>query len=106
MSDFRGFEELSDTGILWLINRVVFHPRGFAMSIHIDAEGKYDGWNIEGDGSEIWRFSLDSDDKKFIAVEEFLNSLRDQENIIDNRKKHNDNRKKKKRTTGLRGDTT
>ena len=76
MGDFRPFEDLSDTGILWLINRVVFHPRGFAFSIHINSDGVADGWDVEGDGSEIWRFSLDSDDKKFTTVEKFLNDLR------------------------------
>lgn len=50
----RPFSELRDTGLLWLINRVVFHPRGFALGITHDADGNATGWTLLGDGSEAW----------------------------------------------------
>lgn len=43
--------DLREDGLLWLINRTVFHPRGFALSVHPD--GKL---YLEGDGSEPWVF--------------------------------------------------
>ena len=56
MTDPRPFSELRDTGLLWLFNRVVFHPRGYALAIHSDAErdGSALGWSIMGDGTEPW----------------------------------------------------
>lgn len=49
------WHELRDTGLLWLFNRVVLHPRGFAMAIHLDDEtGEATGWSLMGDGSEPW----------------------------------------------------
>ena len=32
--DYRPLLELSEAGLLWLINRVVFHPRGIALALH------------------------------------------------------------------------
>ena len=43
------FSELSETGMLWLINRVVFHPRGLALAVHQDAAGKPIGWELVPD---------------------------------------------------------
>lgn len=31
--DEHGFEDLRALGVLWLLNRVVFHPRGFALGL-------------------------------------------------------------------------
>jgi len=51
----RPFSELRDTGLLWLINRVVFHPRGYALALHSDGVGgEYTGWSLMGDGTEPW----------------------------------------------------
>lgn len=44
LADFRAF------GLLWLVNKVVFHPRGFAMGIDDDAQA----WVMYGDGTEPW----------------------------------------------------
>lgn len=57
----RPFEDLSATGLLWLINRVVFHPRGYALAITV-TDGKATGWSLLGDGSEPWQFGDDEND--------------------------------------------
>lgn len=49
----RPFDELRATGLLWLINASVFHPRGYALAIHAD------GWSLLGDGGEVWQFGDD-----------------------------------------------
>lgn len=69
----RPFSELADTGLLWLINRVVFHPRGFALALTFDAEGAATGWTLMGDGSEVWTFPADMDETPLLArVNELL----------------------------------
>lgn len=74
----RSFDELDKehTGLLWLINRACFHPRGFALALHRDDEGKVIGWTMEGDGSEPWAFSEETDDQCFAAAEAFLAALK------------------------------
>jgi hypothetical protein len=57
----RSFGELRSSGLLWLINRVVFHPRGFALALTMH-DGEPTGWTLLGDGSEVWRFDGDEDD--------------------------------------------
>jgi hypothetical protein len=76
------FNQLSTTGLLWLINRTVFHPRGFALALHypeastreeIDAgEAECTGWSLLGDGTEVWSFTEQVDDECFALVEAFL----------------------------------
>lgn len=70
----RGFEELRDSGMLWLINRVAFHPRGFALGLVYDDgdDSKPIGWSIMHDGSEIWRFTDSDDEDGFRRAEETL----------------------------------
>lgn len=78
----RPFSELRDTGLLWLVNKAVFHPRGFALALFIDDDGEATGWKLEGDGSEPWRYEgstpdgVPLDDAGFARVEAFLASLR------------------------------
>jgi hypothetical protein len=43
---------LVDDGLLWLINRVVFHPRGYSLGY--DPETK--DFVLIGNGSEIYQF--------------------------------------------------
>lgn len=66
----RPVADLSSSGVLWLINRVVFHPRGFALAIDPD-NGT---WGIIGDGSEPWRYDAESvdEDALFAAVQQTL----------------------------------
>lgn len=64
------FRRMSEFGVLWLINRVVFHPRGFALALEY-AEGADEplGWSIQGDGSEVWVFQGFDEDEKMREVE-------------------------------------
>jgi hypothetical protein len=71
------FRRLSEHGVLWLINRAVFHPRGFALALeYADGEDEPFGWSIQGDGTEPWRFDDSSgawsEDDKFREVEALL----------------------------------
>lgn len=63
----RPFEDLRSTGLLWLINRVVFHPRGFALALHRE-DGEIVGWSLMGDGTEVWVFDGD-EEQHFSDVE-------------------------------------
>lgn len=53
----RPFADLSATGLLWMINRALLHPRGFALAITVDKiTGQATGWQILGHGDEPWTF--------------------------------------------------
>lgn len=56
----RSWEELRSSGLLWLINATVFHPRG---------------WCLFGDGTESWRFDEQAD-PLFAAAEATFTALR------------------------------
>lgn len=66
-TEARPWGELRDSGLLWLINRVVFHPRGYALFVTM-RDGEPVGWGLQGDGSEVWTFSGD-EDHHFEAVQ-------------------------------------
>lgn len=52
----RPWGDLRSTGLLWLINRVAFHPRGAALTIHYDAYIA-SGWSLaRTPGGEPWQF--------------------------------------------------
>ena len=75
----RPFADLRPTGLLWLINTTVFHPRGYALAVHFDDEGNAVGWSLMGDGTERWTFDEGGDwpegggmDDAFRAVKELL----------------------------------
>lgn len=53
----RPFTELSASGLLWWINRIAFHPHGYALGLHVDDQGNPTGWSLQGDGSEPWSFT-------------------------------------------------
>lgn len=38
--------ELRGSGLLWLINRVVFHPRGLALALYQEEGGEITGWQL------------------------------------------------------------
>lgn len=83
---YRPFSELSESGILWLINSTVFWPRGFSLAITHEATeeqheagdlGVATGWKLLGNGKSAWRTSRDEVmDKRFAAIEELLAGLR------------------------------
>lgn len=66
----RPFSELRDSGLLWLINRTVFHPRGYAFCLVIQ-DGEAVGWQMLGDGSEPWTLGVEELDQ-FTAAEATL----------------------------------
>ena len=71
----RTFADLRPTGLLWLINASVFHPRGYTLAITFDDAGEAIGWQLLGDGTERWTFdrSMDADiDALFLAVRELM----------------------------------
>lgn len=72
--DYRPLSELSDEGLLWLINRVAFHPRGLALAFHYDDDGVVVGWSMRGDGTEIWSFKDEDDDEHFDRVRRYMAS--------------------------------
>lgn len=64
--------DLSGDGLLWLINRVVFHPRGFHLWYN-DADGAF---SLEYAGE--WLFDGATDDGKFSAVRSVLERAADE----------------------------
>lgn len=69
------FEQLRDTGLLWLINTALLHPRGYALAILHDDEGHATSWQLLGDGTERWSFpdSMNDElDARFKAVQRIL----------------------------------
>lgn len=71
----RPWKDLRTTGLLWLINAALLHPRGYALAMTFDADGKAVGWQLLGDGSEPWKFG-DDIDEPFRNVEATLNAQR------------------------------
>lgn len=65
--------ELGDSGLLWLINRVVFHPRGFALAFTPDGTQ----WQVLGDGTEPWLYEPETaEDLLFAHAEATLDVAR------------------------------
>ncbi|MGI5223561.1 hypothetical protein [Actinoallomurus sp. CA-142502] len=73
----RPFAELTDSGLLWLINRVVFHPRGLALAIHVDGNGTATAWSLQGDGTEPWSFPPEREREHFQHAEQTLRDAAD-----------------------------
>ena len=84
----RPFAEFRDSGLLWLMNRVVFHPRGYALALHyhsiVDGVSRGDavGWSLLGDGTEPWSMGdapvdqrpvdYQTEDELFTKIKELL----------------------------------
>lgn len=45
--DQRPFGELSESGLLWLINRVVFHPHAVALALVYGDDGAVTSWGLQ-----------------------------------------------------------
>lgn len=72
-------ENLRNSGLLWLINTSVFHPRGYALFLSIPteeekAEGHVESFGFWGDGTEPYSFG-DSTEEEFTALERVLSSV-------------------------------
>ncbi len=51
--------QMAETGLLWLVNRVVFHPRGFALALDYgDGEDEPRGWSIVAAEDGLFSFGL------------------------------------------------
>lgn len=72
----RPFTELGASGLLWLINASVFHPRGFALGLELDADGNAIGWRLHGDGSRPWSFDTNLAETMMDAAWATLNERR------------------------------
>lgn len=75
--DFGDEVDIREDGILWMLNRTVFHPRGFALGINEDRSGLF----LTGDGLEPWRYdeSMDTiENGLFAAFEAMLERRREQ----------------------------
>ena len=71
-SNPRPFLEQSEAGLLWLINRVVFHPRGLALALHEEG-GVAHGWELRAaPAGEPFIFPEDVDTDSFRCAEETL----------------------------------
>lgn len=72
----RPFQELRDSGLLWLINTSVLHPRGYALSLCFDGDdenlGECTGWILMGDGTERWAFDERNREFSKLLDETFL----------------------------------
>jgi len=66
--------DLRADGVLWLINRTVFHPRGFALAVDVETGDL----SLFGNGDEPWAYDLD-EDECFAAVEALLERTRNGE---------------------------
>lgn len=77
---WRPFEDLGqETGLLWLINTTVFHPRGYAMEL-VSVEGEWVGWKLVGNGTEPFMFTNEDPkaiDECFRRAENILNDDHD-----------------------------
>lgn len=74
-ADSRPLSELSDSGLLWLINATVFHPRGFALALDMTPDGEVTGWALLGNGTEPWVFGGPRNER-FAAAEETFEEAR------------------------------
>lgn len=73
---FYTFNDLEKSGLLWLINRCVFHPRGFVFGLIPDENGNIAGWTVVGDGKKPLQFDFDMDEIGFLTVETFFAKMR------------------------------
>lgn len=55
-------------GLLWLVNRTVFHPRGYALGLDVE-KGR---WFLLGDGSEPWNFPDGDETTEFAAANRLM----------------------------------
>jgi hypothetical protein len=66
---------LRESGLLWLLNRAVLHPRGFALALHYDngIDEEPTGWSLEFAGvGEPWAFDHGIEPELFQKVEALL----------------------------------
>jgi len=55
-------------GMVFLANLAVFHPRGFALTVHVDDDGRATRLSVQGDGYEPWVFARGDVDESLTQV--------------------------------------
>lgn len=75
--------ELRHKGVLWAINRHLFHPMGYALALVLEDDGSISGWQLMGAGDEVWSFAPESDDEGFEKFQQFLNSVGQKDSNAD-----------------------
>jgi hypothetical protein len=78
----RPLTDLIGSGLLWLINRTTFHPRGLALALRTDESGsRLLGWQlVRADDGEPFAFPADVDHDGFQRAEATLRAaLHDEE---------------------------
>jgi hypothetical protein len=78
MSGERPLSELRDSGLLWFINRVAFHPHGLALAVVTDSTGSVIGWRLTGDGSEPMWFAPEDEADLYARAHATLAAARGQ----------------------------
>lgn len=70
----RDFSELQMSGLLWWINRNLFHPRGFALSLVFDKNIGSEPicWQLLGDGIEPWTMGEEGEIELLAKINELL----------------------------------
>lgn len=63
--EIKNFSEFQKLGFLWAFNRFVLHPRGYAAAFVYDDNNEVVGWQLLGDGTQVWKFAEDTDDEGF-----------------------------------------
>ncbi|MFF7259477.1 hypothetical protein ACFZCL_04175 [Streptomyces sp. NPDC008159] len=71
--ELQPLSELRGSGLLWLINRVVFHPRGLALALYQEEGGEITGWQLlAADEGEPFSFTNRDDETGFRRAEATL----------------------------------
>lgn len=67
---------LEDEGLLWLVNKVVFNPRGYELQFVYDVtSGDVMGWRLVGNGED--EIDTDDDHHGFEQCMSFFEKVRD-----------------------------
>ncbi|MFI2434717.1 hypothetical protein [Streptomyces sp. NPDC018693] len=79
-AEARPFAALRDTGLLWLINRIAFHPRGLALALHLDEHGQAYGWSlVTNTDGEPWQFDPATDNDGYRRAENTIAAVLDRQ---------------------------
>lgn len=68
----RPWSDLRPSGLLWLINTSLLHPRGFAIAVVLNDADEAVGWRLLGDGREPWQFAENTVDGHFADAQATL----------------------------------
>ena len=66
------FNELSEYGLIWKINKDILHPLGLALARNTD--GTSNGCMVASDG--VWEYDADADERNLEKYDNFLNLLK------------------------------